>query len=107
MAISNAKKYNFMLQKMGLLSRSGIFFNNSWFKECKQCFHVTSSFQQQQIVLTKDRYPHVKRGNYNNLNKQHVKYFQQILGNSRVLTNPEDVQPYNVDWIKMVCGKLN
>ena len=54
--------------------------------------------------LTKDVYD-VKRGNFGVLKDSHVTSFEKILGNDRVLTDASDVEPYNVDWIKMVRGK--
>lgn len=53
--------------------------------------------------LTKDRY-HVKRGNFNNLTKDHVNFFKSVLGDSRVLTEESDVASYNVDWLRTVRG---
>lgn len=93
---------------MKLLSRKAGLVKKWQLKEFMRCLHVSLAFQQQQqqIVLTKDRYPYVKRGNYNELNNKHIQFFEGLLGKDRVLTDPNDVQPYNVDWIKMVCGKL-
>ncbi|GLV38637.1 D-2-hydroxyglutaric acid dehydrogenase [Carabus blaptoides fortunei] len=54
--------------------------------------------------LTKDRYPHVHRGDYAELAECHVRHFTNILGDTRVLTDTTDVQGYNVDWIKNVRG---
>ncbi|XP_075214603.1 D-2-hydroxyglutaric acid dehydrogenase isoform X2 [Lycorma delicatula] len=71
-----------------------------------RCLHTGYISHQKQFVLTKDRYPHIKRGNYTELNDNHVKFFKDLLGSDRVLTDPNDVQPYNTDWIKMVCGTL-
>lgn len=56
-----------------------------------------------QIKLTKDVYK-VKRGNYAVLNDSHLQTFENILSRERVLTDEEDVQSYNVDWVKMVRG---
>ncbi|XP_044730727.1 D-2-hydroxyglutarate dehydrogenase, mitochondrial isoform X3 [Chrysoperla carnea] len=53
--------------------------------------------------LTKDRYG-VKRGDYSQLNDDHIKYFTQLLGETRVLTDEDEVQSYNVDWIKNCRG---
>ncbi|KAF5281274.1 hypothetical protein FQA39_LY05160 [Lamprigera yunnana] len=54
--------------------------------------------------LTKDRYPHVKRGNYAVLTQEHVKYFVDLLGENRVLNDASDCEMYNVDFIKGVRG---
>ncbi|KAJ8875194.1 hypothetical protein PR048_023089 [Dryococelus australis] len=54
--------------------------------------------------LTAERYPNVKRGNYNVLSDSHIQFFESILGRERVLTDTADVEPYNVDWLKMVRG---
>lgn len=55
------------------------------------------------LKLTKDVYD-VKRGNFGVLKDSHVTAFEKILGKDRVLTDTSDVEPYNVDWIKMVRG---
>lgn len=54
--------------------------------------------------LTKDRYPHVKRGNFNRVTEKDIDFFKSVLG-SRVLTEESDVNGFNVDWLKMVRGK--
>lgn len=56
--------------------------------------------------LTKDRYPDVRRGGmFNSLNTNHLNFFRALLkGEQRVLNDPEDCEPYNVDWIKNVRG---
>lgn len=38
------------------------------------------------------------------LNDAHVAYFRQLLGQSGVLTEQEDIQPYNHDWMKKFHG---
>lgn len=102
-------------RKMKLFNNRGVFLNlklsklnNFQLKECVRCFHLRSvlwqQHQQKKIVLTKDRYPHVKRGNYNTISDKHVQFFESVLGKERVITDPNDVHPFNVDWIKMVCG---
>ncbi|GLH15671.1 Alkyldihydroxyacetonephosphate synthase [Gryllus bimaculatus] len=58
-----------------------------------------------QVELTAVRYPEVKRGNYSELTDRHIKFFENILGKDRTLTDPADVEAYNVDWIKMVRGQ--
>lgn len=59
---------------------------------------------QHKIKLTKDVYP-VKRGSYATLNNSHIRQFESILSVGRVITDPSEVDSYNVDWIKMVRGK--
>ncbi|KAG5873084.1 hypothetical protein JTB14_011109 [Gonioctena quinquepunctata] len=54
--------------------------------------------------LTKDRYPHVKRGEYAELDEHHLGFFRDLLGPDRVITDPADCEGFNVDWIKNVRG---
>lgn len=54
--------------------------------------------------LTKDRYPHIRRGEFAELSDRHVQHFTSLLGKTRVLTDDDDVHMYNVDWIKNVRG---
>lgn len=35
-----------------------------------------------------------------------VNFFKSILGNERVLTDDNDVTPFNIDWIKNCRGQL-
>ncbi|XP_063986947.1 D-2-hydroxyglutarate dehydrogenase, mitochondrial [Diachasmimorpha longicaudata] len=52
--------------------------------------------------LTSVRYK-VKRGPYGEVTSDHVDYFRKLMG-SRALTDPDECDKYNVDWIKMVRG---
>ncbi|KAF5277755.1 hypothetical protein FQR65_LT03735 [Abscondita terminalis] len=63
--------------------------------------HYTSETLPQ---LTKDRYPHIKRGNYAVLTQDHIRYFVDLLGQHRVLNDPSDCEIYNIDFIKAVRG---
>lgn len=54
--------------------------------------------------LTANRY-NFKRGAYNSITDNHVKYFEQLLDQSQVITDPNECLGYNIDWIKMVRGK--
>ncbi|XP_054261644.1 D-2-hydroxyglutarate dehydrogenase, mitochondrial-like [Macrosteles quadrilineatus] len=60
-------------------------------------------FKQPEVKLTKDVYK-VKRGNYSVLDDSHIKKFENILSEDRVLTDAEELDSYNTDWIKMVRG---
>ncbi|CAA9999414.1 unnamed protein product [Nesidiocoris tenuis] len=55
--------------------------------------------------LTSERYPSLKRGPFSRLSDAHVAAFQKILSSDQVLTDPDDLAPYNVDWLKTVCGQ--
>ncbi|KAL1491329.1 hypothetical protein ABEB36_011940 [Hypothenemus hampei] len=52
--------------------------------------------------LTKNRYP-VNRGDYAILNDNHVQFFKNLLDN-RIITDPDECESYNIDWIKNVRG---
>jgi len=56
------------------------------------------------VELTSVRYPGVHRGNYAQLSNVHIQHFQSILPKERVITDANDVAPYNVDWLRMVRG---
>lgn len=56
------------------------------------------------VELTSVRYPGVQRGSYSQLSDKHVQHFQSILPKERVITDEDDVAPYNVDWLGMVRG---
>ncbi|XP_050422822.1 D-2-hydroxyglutarate dehydrogenase, mitochondrial-like [Adelges cooleyi] len=45
------------------------------------------------------------RGNYAKVTSADVQHFKSILGEGNVLTGDQDVQPYNVDWMKYMSGE--
>ncbi|GLH15669.1 Alkyldihydroxyacetonephosphate synthase [Gryllus bimaculatus] len=47
----------------------------------------------------------IQRGNYSQLTSDHIHFFESILDKQRVLTDPSDVEPYNVDWLKLAQGQ--
>ncbi|XP_076269357.1 D-2-hydroxyglutarate dehydrogenase, mitochondrial-like isoform X1 [Rhynchophorus ferrugineus] len=46
----------------------------------------------------------IERGFYNYLQEPHLKYFQQLLGEQRVVTDLSDLEKYNVDWFLQMRG---
>lgn len=66
------------------------------------CRH-RSSHQRIQPELTSVRYK-VERGPYAAINDAHAAFFTRILGQDRVLTEPDECDSYNVDWLHMVKG---
>lgn len=54
--------------------------------------------------LTKDRYPQVKRGSFSKLEQTHLQFFRDLLGSNRVITDEDECQSFNIDWIKNVRG---
>lgn len=72
----------------------------------RKSLHVSSNVTSQfNVKLTKDVYK-VKRGEFATLNDKHLQLFENILSKERVLTDSQDVDNYNVDWIKMLRGML-
>ncbi|CAH0383943.1 unnamed protein product [Bemisia tabaci] len=65
---------------------------------------TTNSCNHQSVPLTKVRYPHLKRGQYAEISEKHIQMFERIVSKNQILTDPSDVEPYNIDWLKMVCG---
>lgn len=55
--------------------------------------------------FTSERY-NVKRGPFGEISNDHVNFFGKLLGTNRIITDPEECDGYNIDWIKMVRGKL-
>ncbi|VEN44639.1 unnamed protein product [Callosobruchus maculatus] len=53
--------------------------------------------------LTKDRYQ-VQRGNYASIQDSDIQFFKDILGPTRVITDPDECIGYNVDWSSSVRG---
>lgn len=55
-------------------------------------------------AFTKDRYPDVKRGNYNIINSDHLNYFESLLGKNRLIREEKECIGYNIDFIKTSRG---
>lgn len=62
---------------------------------------ASSSFQE--VMLTSERYK-VQRLPFSHVSDSDVAFFERIMP-GRVITNPEELKPFNVDWLKSVRGK--
>ena len=63
-------------------------------------------FSSNNPEFTSVRYPYVKRGKYAKLTAEDVKFFEKLMpGEGRVFTSPDDVEGYNVDWMRIVRGE--
>lgn len=51
-----------------------------------------------------DRYP-VTRGNYATISDADVAHFESLLGENRIITDPADIQPHNIDFLSAVRGQ--
>lgn len=56
----------------------------------------------QEVTLTNERYS-VQRLPFSRLSDSDVAFFERIMP-GRVITNPEELKPFNVDWLKSVRG---
>ena len=56
-----------------------------------------------EVEFTSERYG-AERGKYSEINESDVSYFRSVLSSSRCVTDAEDIEPHNVDWLKMVRG---
>lgn len=54
--------------------------------------------------FTADRYK-VQRGPYARISDEHAAFFGGLLGSSRVVSDPEECEGYNIDHSKIVRGK--
>nr|XP_031839412.1 D-2-hydroxyglutarate dehydrogenase, mitochondrial [Nomia melanderi] len=57
-------------------------------------------------AFTCDRYQ-VQRGSYARIDGKHVAFFESVLDRNRVISDPEECEGYNIDYVKMVRGKSN
>lgn len=55
-------------------------------------------------AFTCDRYK-MKRGPYANISNDHVAFFNELLGQNRIITDAEECEGYNIDYSKIVRGK--
>lgn len=70
----------------------------------RRCLSMSSNARRASLVeLTSVRYPHVKRGRFSKVTDEDIKVFEQLTP-SRVITDPHEIAPHNVDWLKMVRG---
>lgn len=72
----------------------------------KSSYVVTRNSSSAKPELTSVRYK-VERGPYATLTESHVNFFKNLLEQNRVITDPEECEGYNIDWVKMVRGKWN
>ena len=61
---------------------------------------ASSSFQE--VMLTSERYS-VQRLPFSRVSDSDVAFFERVMP-GRVVTNPEELKPFNVDWLKSVRG---
>lgn len=65
----------------------------------------TSNLRSRYVEATCVRYPSLKRGNYSFLTDQHIKFFESVLEPYQVITDENELERYNVDWMRSVRGK--
>jgi hypothetical protein len=66
-----------------------------------------SSLKPSDVELTSVRYKdQVQRGQYAKLEPEDVAFFRDFLGKNRVITDSDDLASHNVDWLRMVRGKI-
>ena len=68
-------------------------------------FVVLAASYSTKYALTKELYK-VERGNYATLSDKDINTFEEIVGKTRILTDPSDVEAYNVDWLHSVRGNV-
>lgn len=56
------------------------------------------------VELTSVRHPEIIRGNYSRLTEDDLSVFRNILTTNRCVSDPADVESYNVDWMKSYRG---
>lgn len=59
--------------------------------------------QKTQPELTSVRYK-VERGPYAVIGDAHTSFFNGLLGTERVITEPDECDSYNIDWLRIVKG---
>ncbi|KAG5874101.1 hypothetical protein JTB14_005897 [Gonioctena quinquepunctata] len=66
------------------------------YSEVRRSTHYRSDF-------TKNLYD-VKRRNFNDLEDRHVQFFKELLGENRTITDQENMEKYNQEWMRCVRG---
>ncbi|KAI9360828.1 hypothetical protein DFJ73DRAFT_957126 [Zopfochytrium polystomum] len=66
---------------------------------------LASSSAKSDIVLTSDRNPHLKRNpSFASIEQRDIDAFRSILSAGSLLTDPDDVAPFNEDWQRKFRG---
>nr|XP_033787742.1 D-2-hydroxyglutarate dehydrogenase, mitochondrial isoform X2 [Geotrypetes seraphini] len=68
----------------------------------KRVFYCTFSDSAQEVPLTSERYG-VQRLPFSHVSDEDLAFFENIIP-GRVITDPDVLKPFNVDWLKMVRG---
>lgn len=68
----------------------------------RTAFHTASS-SFQEVMLTRERY-RVQRLPFSRVSDSDVAFFERMMP-GRVITDPEELKPFNVDWLKSVRGE--
>lgn len=66
-------------------------------------FHSHSQLSRY-VKPTSLTYPKLKRGNYKTLSDNDLNFFRNILTPHQILTDPDDVEGHNVDWLQSIRG---
>ena len=77
-----------------------------WLLGNSRCASSQPQQQQQQRTqpeLTAVRYK-VERGPYARISDAHAAHFEGLLGSTRVITEPDECDSYNIDWLRIVKG---
>lgn len=55
-------------------------------------------------TLTSEKYTSLKRGNYAALEDKDLKYFKSILSANQIVTDSDELEGYNTDWLRSCKG---
>lgn len=67
----------------------------------KTFIHTSSCHRK--CELTSKRYQ-VKRGKYNEINEENIKFFTELLGPHRIIEGESELEGHNTDWLDTVRG---
>lgn len=87
------ERLSFARRSLPLTIRKGI-------SQSRKQYRALSPF----VELTSVRHPEIKRGSYSRLTDKDLSVFESILTANRCISDPTDVEPYNVDWMKSYRG---
>ncbi|XP_076035373.1 D-2-hydroxyglutaric acid dehydrogenase [Oratosquilla oratoria] len=63
----------------------------------------TSAWHHAKVELTSKRYP-IRRGDFSQINPRDIEYFRGLLDSHRVITEENELEGYNTDWLRTVRG---
>lgn len=71
----------------------------------RHCLSTSAKHPAEKVELTSVRYPQVVRQKFSKLQDSDLQEFERVVGAGRVLTDEDELEGYNTDWMRTVRGQ--